>query len=106
MYYIELIKRIVPFFLTFTVGLIVTGLILSIFAFVSPSNTEVRELRFEKQTIEREDYNYRKRVNCWKWKKMKRMKKKKDRELNLEYPPPPAPPKPPAPPEAPAAPVG
>ena len=100
MYYIELIKRIVPFFLTFAVGLIITSFIFSIFAFVSPSNVEVKEVKFkEATTVERSTYKHYRR-HCKK-KKRKKRKKERMRRLNLDVPPPPAPPAPPAPPVAP-----
>lgn len=101
MYYIELIKRIIPFFLTFAVGLIITSFIFSIFAFVSPSNVEVKEVKFKQAKVERSTYKYRKK-NCRKWKRIKRERKERLKELNLDVPPPPpAPPAPPAPPVAP-----
>jgi hypothetical protein len=101
MYYIELVKRIVPFFLTFVVGMIITSFIFSIFSIVSPANVEVIDVRFQKQTVERDNYDYSKH-NCRKWKRMKRMKEERERKFNLDVPPPPpAPPAPPAPPVAP-----
>lgn len=100
MHYIELLKRIVPFFLTFAIGLVITSFIFAVFAFVSPSNVEVKEVEFKQATVERNTYKYRK--NCRKWKRIKRERKERMQKLNLEVPPPPpAPPAPPAPPVAP-----
>lgn len=100
MYYIELIKRIVPFFLTFAVGLIITSFIFSIFTFVSPTNVEVKEVRFDNQTVEYNTYKKRKK-KCRKWKRIKRERKERLERLNLDVPPPPLAPEAPAPPVAP-----
>lgn len=70
MHYIEIIKRVIPFFLTFAGGLILTSFVISVFAFIAPSNKDVREVRFSKTEtkVERPAKKYKKR-HCRKYKK-------------------------------------
>ncbi|MEZ5428399.1 MAG: hypothetical protein R2747_19170 [Pyrinomonadaceae bacterium] len=104
--YKGVLKRAVPFILTFTVGLLIAGLFISISA---PSFRGKRNWKKHREYHRRlESENYRLRVeNCRMRKQMAEMERQKRTEeilelkrLDLDVPPPP--PLPPAPREVPA----
>ena len=68
-------KKVVPFTLTFLLGILITGLFSYFFMSVSVSNNDVKEMRFNNQKVERTNDETRKNSCRYRMKRVERQER-------------------------------